>query len=117
MTFPVPIHPAAYRELEAAVEWYEGKDPGLGGEFYEAVIQAVTFGVPLPVLGIRRPVSDATVQRILVDRFPYTIFQATRPGQERRVLAVAHQKRRPGYWLARLRPATRRRWVQRRRRL
>lgn len=107
MSFPVPIHPAAYAELEAAVEWYEARRQGLGGEFYEAVISALTQGVPLPVSGVAVKSPGVSLHRFLVDRFPYTVVTASREGGERRVVAVAHQRRRPGYWRKRLQPAVR----------
>jgi hypothetical protein len=42
------------------------------------------------------------IRRALLTRFPYAIVFVVQP-EEIRVLAVAHAKRRPQYWLSRLR--------------
>lgn len=42
------------------------------------------------------------IRRALLPRFPYAIVFLVR-AEELRVLAVAHAKRRPGYWLGRVR--------------
>jgi plasmid stabilization system protein ParE len=64
----------------------------------------------LPLIGTR-PHSfprlqdvDATleIRRALLARFPYALVFLVRE-DEVRVLAVAHAKRRPGYWLSRVR--------------
>jgi plasmid stabilization system protein ParE len=45
-----------------------------------------------------RPLSaDGRTRRVLVSRFPYQLVYRLRPG-EVVVVAVAHMKRRPGYW-------------------
>jgi toxin ParE1/3/4 len=64
----------------------------------------------LPLIGSRpqsyprlQDVSAAhEIRRALLARFPYAIVFLVRP-EEVRVLAVAHAKRRPGYWLSRIR--------------
>ncbi len=42
------------------------------------------------------------IRRALLARFPYALVFLVRE-DEVRVLAVAHAKRRPGYWLSRVR--------------
>lgn len=37
-------------------------------------------------------------RRLLLDRFPYVLIYRPLPGGGVRVLAVAHGRRRPGYW-------------------
>lgn len=93
-------HPAARREYDAAISWYEADYPGRGPRFFAAVesrfdrIEAMPLAFPL-----WRGRSD--VRACGVPHFPYTIFFIAGPGGVT-VYAVAHQKRRPGYWQARL---------------
>jgi hypothetical protein len=92
-------------ELAEAVLWYEARKQGLGSEFLDEV------EATLPLIG-SRPRSfprlqgvDATleIRRALLDRFPYALVFLVQE-EEVRVLAVAHAKRRPEYWLNRIRP-------------
>ena len=102
---PVRFAPEVPDELAEAVLWYEARRQGLGAQLL-ADIEGT-----LPVVG-SRPRSfprlqdvDPTleIRRALLVRFPYALVFLVRP-DEVRVLAVAHAKRRPGYWLSRVRP-------------
>jgi plasmid stabilization system protein ParE len=46
------------------------------------------------------PVWRGTARRFPLRRFPYTIIYQVKP-EEARVIALAHQSRRPGYWRGR----------------
>jgi toxin ParE1/3/4 len=101
---PVRFSPEVRDELAEAALWYEARRAGLGAEFLSEV-EAV-----LPLLE-SRPHSfprleglapTLEVRRALLPRFPYALVFLVRP-EELRVLAVAHAKRRPGYWLSRVR--------------
>ncbi|MGH7332674.1 MAG: type II toxin-antitoxin system RelE/ParE family toxin [Candidatus Rokuibacteriota bacterium] len=92
----------AVAELAEAAQRYVARRPGLEVEFLAEVERI------LPLIGTS-PASfprlldlpaDLVVRRALLPRFPYAIvFMDLRT--EIRVLAVAHAKRRPGYWLNR----------------
>ncbi len=93
----------ASAELEDAALWYDSQRPGLGLEFIEAVDAALaqvsawpTIGQPVP--GLR---DDAPVRRLPVSRFPYHVVYLEWHGVIR-VLAFAHDRRAPGYWLSRI---------------
>jgi plasmid stabilization system protein ParE len=43
------------------------------------------------------------IRQARVERFPHTVLYVVEPDECIRVIAVAHQKRRPGYWRSRLR--------------
>jgi plasmid stabilization system protein ParE len=101
----VRFAPEVPDELAEAVVWYEAKRQGLGEEFLDEI------RATLPLLG-SRPRSfprlqdiDASleIRRALLARFPYALVFLVQE-DEVRVLAVAHAKRRPGYWLGRVRP-------------
>ena len=92
------IHPLAARELDAAVEFYEEQVHGLGRRFLDAVEKSIEQILQFPEAC---PVIGDTVRQKPISRFPYSLFYSL---EEDRVLfvAVAHQKRKPGYWTERL---------------
>jgi len=85
----------AGEEFGAAVRWYEEQRPGLGAEFFDAVVQATSLIQTHPEAG---PLSrDRRTRRVLVQRFPYQVVYRV-SDDEIVVVAIAHPKRRPGYW-------------------
>ena len=98
---PVRFHPAASAEAEAAVRWYEERVPGLGDDFRVEVVRAVDRIADAP---LRWPASpyDPRARRYLLLRFPYSIVYVVDPDGAVTVAAVAHAKRRPGYWQRRV---------------
>lgn len=95
----VNLEPEAEQELAAAYEWYESKLDGLGEELLSEVDSAIerisrSPGVfPL----VHGPARAQHVRRALLRRFPLTVV-FIEAGDAVRVLAFAHQRRRPGYW-------------------
>ena len=87
------FHPAARDEFRAAVEFYESAVPGLGSRFLLAVRSAAERALAHPLSGALRGSS----RRLLVGGFPYDLVYEVLPSVLR-ILAVAHQHRRPGYW-------------------
>ena len=91
-------------EYRQAGRWYEGRRTGLGIEFFDAVDAAIRQIVIFPRVGtpLARVTSDLPVRRLAVTRFPYhVVYLETSEGF--RILAVAHDRRRPGYWKSSLR--------------
>jgi len=89
----------AEAELRAAARWYEERQAGLGTEFLVAVDAALDRIVRFPSTGSpvpRLPV-DLPVRRAPVKRFPYQVIYLHLKARVR-VLAIAHDRRRPGYW-------------------
>jgi toxin ParE1/3/4 len=99
----VELHPEARSELRSAALWYEQRRIGLGDEFIAAVSIALDrIGEAADSFpkwpGTRTAVP--LIRRAVLQRFPYVIaFE--RQEQGILVLAVAHGKRRPLYWLSR----------------
>lgn len=83
-------------ELTEAVRWYETRRSGLGGEFFDAVVQTFALIQGRPEIGSAIS-ADGFTRRVLVPRFPYQVVYRLRP-TEIVVVAVAHSKRLPGYW-------------------
>ena len=93
----------AVAELAEAAQWYAARRSRLEVEFLSEVERVLpligTSPASFPRL-LDLPV-DLVVRRALLPRFPYAIVFMDL-GTETRVLAVAHAKRRPGYWLNRV---------------
>lgn len=102
LKLPVVLRPQARAELVDDWSWYEEQRPGLGDELVTCVEAAFSQPARAP---LAHPVVDEPVRRVLVRRFPYAVFFV--PGPDGLlVLAVAHVRRKPGYWNDRLSPAS-----------
>ena len=90
----VAFDPDARAEFLAAVEYYEESQVGLGRRFREAVETEVESIGAMP---FRFRVLHAPFRRCLIPKFPYSIIFAIEPNFVL-IMAVAHAKRKPGYW-------------------
>lgn len=95
----VQIEAAAKAELAAAIEWYEEQSPGLGAELHAAVDEVMERLKTPPDGGTSVPnvAAELGVRRIFTKRFPYGVIYVVRDDTVS-VIAVAHLRRRPGYW-------------------
>ena len=100
------LHPAARAELRSAALWYDERRPGLGDEFIAEVSAALDRISDAPESYPAWPRMRAVgplIRKATIQRFPYMIaFE--KHEQHLLVLAVAHAKRRPLYWLTRANP-------------
>jgi toxin ParE1/3/4 len=102
----VDLHPEARAELRSAALWYEEQGEGLGTEFLTEVASALDQIGRAPESCPRWTGLDdraPAIRRHALRRFPYVVaFER----HQRRVLvlAIAHAKRRPLYWLTRAEP-------------
>lgn len=86
----------ATHEARAASQWYSVRDPRVADAFEAALDEAIDRIAAVPGVGSPWP-GEPSVQRVVLRGFPYSVvFHDT--GTELIVLAVAHQKRKPGYW-------------------
>jgi toxin ParE1/3/4 len=92
------IHPAAEREADLAFEWYWNESPRAAIHFSDQLLEAYfaigqnPLSYPYYLYGTRRKI---------LDRYPFfVVFHQHRNKIE--IVAVAHAKRRPGYWSKRL---------------
>ena len=94
----VQVHPEAEAEADSAFEWYwmrsESAALGFDAELRDA------FSTLRRSPRICAPYLRGT-HRLMLNRFPYFVVfrELTRKIQ---IVAVAHAKRRPGYWANRL---------------
>jgi toxin ParE1/3/4 len=93
----IVVRPDAETELTAAAAWYEDKRPGLGDQFVTAVEAALAeieeSPETWPCWKRGHP-----YRKYVVRRFPYVVFYTVDDAAVT-VVAVAHGKRRPGYWI------------------
>lgn len=97
----VRFHEEATAEAEAAVRWYNERVPGLGDDFRLELVGAVDRIQRAPLLS---PPSayDRRARRFLLPRFPYGVVYVVATDASIVVVAVAHVRRRPRYWVRRL---------------
>jgi plasmid stabilization system protein ParE len=100
----IEFAPAARSELEAAIDRYELQRPGRGWRFYAAVERAVKLLAAFPAAGpLFRDVNpERGARRRIVRGFPFVLAYRVL-GDTIRIDAVAHTRRRPGYWCRRVR--------------
>lgn len=92
----VHFHPEARLELRSAAEFYESHAPNLGREFVHEVRVATERIAELPESGSPDP-DETGIRRAVLARFPF-ILVYQRVGDAVEVIAVMHQRQKPGYW-------------------
>jgi len=97
----VRLHAEARAELREAQRWYYERSPLNAIAFAHAVENAVA--------GIREapsgyPLAEHGTRKFVLQQYPFNIFYRA-DKFEIVIMAVAHQKRRPGYWSNRAGPS------------
>jgi plasmid stabilization system protein ParE len=95
----VVFAPRAREEFEAAVEWYDSQQSGLGSEFVTLVDEVVRLVQEQP-LAFAVWDRDIRFRHVVTGRFPYVVFYRVLDDTIE-VTALAHGAREPGYWLRR----------------
>lgn len=90
----VEFHEEAALEYEAALEWYLERSDSAASKFVDAVCHGVDMIVDAPH---RWPAGSHGTRRFLLQRFPFAIVYRDLP-ETIQVLAIAHARRKPGYW-------------------
>lgn len=95
---PVRFLKIAQAELDDAALYYDLEHPGLGKRFRGEVQRAISRIAEYPkAWGVER----GEVRKCLLHTFPYKLLYSIESSHIL-VLAVAHQHRRPDYWVDRL---------------
>lgn len=93
------FHPAAEAEHLESVAYYESKQAGLGASYLAEFEKTMITACEAPH---RHPIEkQPDVRRVRMKRFPFAVLLRESAGSVQ-VLAVAHNRRRPQYWLGRL---------------
>jgi len=92
------FHPEARAEFDRAADRYEQQRSGLGLSFVAAVQSTVSRCAEAPQQGA--PLGSM-LRRMFVPHFPFFVLYSS-AGTAILIVAVAHFRRRPGYWSDRL---------------
>jgi plasmid stabilization system protein ParE len=91
------FHVAARDELIRETQYYQAISAALGERFAAAVEEAARLAAEFPAMGA--PHRFGT-RRTFPKKFPFSLIYVER-GDEVYVLALAPDRRKPGYWRAR----------------
>jgi plasmid stabilization system protein ParE len=97
----VVLHARAGREIREAFRWYVQRSPWAAQRFQAAVTVAVQR------IALAAEQGSPYRQRyrwMRLPRFPYLFFYEVQDPHPVMIYALAHVRRRPGYWLRRTRP-------------
>lgn len=94
----VSFHPAAAQEAESTYDWYATRNPSAAHGFREELRHAVDAVSANPDTWPRH---GSRARRYVFPQFPFSLVYVLR-GEAVEVIAVAHGRRRPGYWRSRL---------------
>ncbi len=94
------LDPAARAEFLEAIEHYEHQVPGLGAQLLREVENTLARLLEQPRSA---PLVRGKFRRLALRRFPYGIIYCV-VDEELRISAIAHRRRRPGYWARRADP-------------
>ena len=97
MAIAVKIDSAAREEFDEALDWYAERSTGAAIGFAAEIDAAIEKIAADPG---RFPKTFADCQRCSVNRYPYCVV-FYRDRDEVVIVAIAHAKRRPGYWRSR----------------
>jgi len=95
--FAVDFHPLAADEAEAAERWYRNRNETAATRFRRELDRAVGLIAERPDAA---PPYVGNTRRFLLRRFPFFVVYRVF-SQHVQVVAVAHARRRPHYWLQR----------------
>ena len=94
MARPIGFHPAVLAEAAAAASWYRERSAKAAAAFEAEIAHAMERIAGAPD---RYPPYIDESRRILLRRFPYSIVYRLNTDSIE-IVAVAHWRRRPGYW-------------------
>jgi len=90
------IEPALF-ELDDSVEYYNAQDAGLGKKFLDEVFETIELIKKYPQSW---PISSSNIRKAVLRKYPFNLIY-TEMNSEIFILAVAHQNRKPEYWINR----------------
>lgn len=91
------IHPAAEADAHAAHAWYAERNPTAAAQFLTNLDIAMGRIRSAPK---RWPRVFGEYRRFILPKFPFSVVYRTH-GNEIEVIAIAHHRRRPRYWIER----------------
>ena len=91
---PVEIHPSALEEAHAAYHWYKERNETVAKSFLAELDHAIELVSEEPM---RWSAYLDRTRRFLIKKFPFSIIYCHQ-NQTVQILAIAHERRKPGYW-------------------
>lgn len=88
------FHPEAESEFQAAQDFYDEREFGLGEALLDEVRRTIHRIIEFPNSW---PRASHRTRRCLCNRFPYSVIYR-HTDTEVTIFAIAHQSRKPGYW-------------------
>jgi plasmid stabilization system protein ParE len=100
---PLVLADEALAEMRDAADWYEEQRRGLGDRFLDEAdcVLATVARRPKSFRRLATSAADLEIRRAFLDRFPFAVV-FLEMAHEIRVVAIAHVRREPEYWLYRL---------------
>ncbi len=86
-------------DAEASARWYADRSPTASARFSAELDEAEAAILERPEAW---PSGEAGTRRYLLRRFPFSVIYRAE-GSKIVIIAIAHARRRPGYWKARRR--------------
>lgn len=93
-TKPLRLHPEAEEKYLVSLSWYRHRSPIAAGNFEDAVEQAMEKIRQAPQ---RWPIYFENFRQYVLRQFPFSLIYQDF-SSEIVVFAIAHGRRRPGYW-------------------
>ena len=94
----VQFHPEAIAEARAVAQWYRERNTSAADAFLSELNRAVEKISETPEMW---PLYAGGTRRLLLRRFPFSVIYREVSGNIE-VVAIAHGRRKPGYWKTRL---------------
>jgi plasmid stabilization system protein ParE len=88
------FHPLAWQEVEAAEAWYRQRSHEASARFLSEIYDALENLARSPQ---RWPSYQYGTRRFVLHQFPFSVIYRDEPAAVS-IVAIAHHKRRPGYW-------------------
>jgi plasmid stabilization system protein ParE len=100
----VTILPLAEAELRDATAWYRDRDPRVADRFTAEARKTLELIERFPQIGgrVANLENDASIRQMPIHTFPYQVV-FVRLADRLEVVAFAHNRRKPAYFVARLR--------------
>ena len=92
--FDVEVLPEAEAEADDAFQWYRERSPVAADSFRANLFDAING---LAITANDWPVDEDGIRHYHLKHFPYTVMYEVIVRQVT-IFAIAHQRRRPGYW-------------------
>lgn len=98
---PVFYHWKAKQDFDDAALYYEQQCVGLGDAFEIVILETEELLSRNPKIGVEFAYGSLNLRKYSLPRFPYTLYYSDETDRIY-VYAIAHDSRKPGYWVDRI---------------